>query len=185
MKECGGGVVDERSKRCHDSSKFGVGHRGHRSRVSFFGIITLHIHLGVLRALLLRDSTAAEVEGVFLTTVFMVLLSPVALTLSLPPQIARGCNARNATGENHWRDLSTIDRRRRSSSTISIVWPLRQTKQNLTTTLLQCRRGGAEKRRRRKRGLNFGRTLPVRRKIKAEKPFLRSAKLSLPNWHTS
>ena len=83
MKECGGGVVDERSKRCHDSSKFGVGHRGHRSRVRFFGIITLHIHLGVLRALLLRDSTAAEVEGVFLTTVFMVLLSPVALTLSL------------------------------------------------------------------------------------------------------
>ena len=77
--------------------------------VRFFGIITLHIHLGVLRALLLRDSTAAEVEGVFLTTVFMVLLSPVALTLSLPLQIARGCNARNATGENHWRDLSTID----------------------------------------------------------------------------
>ena len=59
MKECGGGVVDERSKRCHDSSKFGVGHRGHRSRVRvrFFGIITLHIHLGVLRALLLLDST--------------------------------------------------------------------------------------------------------------------------------
>ena len=81
MKECGGGVVDERSKRCHDSSKFGVGRR-RRRRVRFFGIITLHIHLGVLRALLLRDSTAAEVEGVFLTTVFMVLLSPVALTLS-------------------------------------------------------------------------------------------------------
>ena len=107
-------VVDERSKRCHDSSKFGVGRR-RRRRVRFFGIITLHIHLGVLRALLLRDSTAAEVEGVFLTTVFMVLLSPVTLTLSLPPQIARGCNARNATGENHRRDLSTIDRRRRSS----------------------------------------------------------------------
>ena len=176
--------MDERSKRCHDSSKFGVGHRGHRSRVRvrFFGIITLHIHLGVLRALLLRDSTAAEVEGVFLTTVFMVLLSPVALTLSLPAQIARGCNARNATGENHWRDLSTIDRRRRSSSTISIVWPLRQTKQNLTTTLLQSRTRTT--RRRRKRGLNFGRTHPARKDgIKAGKPS--SAKLNLPNWHTS
>ena len=55
-----------------------------------------------------RDCTVVLLEGVFLTTVFMVLLSPVALSLSLcvsPPPIVALCPriagrcARNATGE--------------------------------------------------------------------------------------